>query len=147
MIGLPEIWSDDPLVNIVNRMWGPFYDGFDKNVEGKSTFLPPSDIVEDDKRWTLAIDLPGVDIKDVTVDLQGDHLLVKAKRTTESEVKEGHYHRLERRSGTYQRHFSLPDNVDGEDLTAKMQDGVLRIAIGKKELEEKRVKQIPVQAG
>ena len=142
---LPDVFRNEPLTDVVRRLWDPFFYNVDYQGDDQRTFVPSSDIVEDDKQWSLLIDLPGVEQKDLSVDLEGRWLTIKAKRQTKKEVNEGRYRHIERVSGNYQRRFTLPENVDSEQLTAKMKDGVLHIVIGKKEIEKTHRKQIPIQ--
>lgn len=141
---LPDVFRSEPLADAVRRLWDPFFYDLGYRVD-EDTFVPSSDIVEDEKRWSLSIDLPGVKQEDLRVDLQDRWLIVKAKRQTEKDVKEGRYRHIERVSGSYERRFVLPENVDREKLTATMKDGVLHIVIGKREIEKAQSKQIPIQ--
>lgn len=142
---LTEVFRNEPIADVIRKLWDPFFYDLDQAVDGQRTFVPSSDIVEDDKQWSLLVDLPGVEQKDVSVDLEGKWLIIKAERHAKKDVKEGRYRHLERVSGSYQRRFALPENADGEKLTAKMKDGVLHLSIGKKELEKTNRKQIPIQ--
>ena len=144
MMHLPDVLRKEPIAKIFGSLWDPFFYDLNHVVDGQRTFLPSSDIVEDESQWSLMIDLPGVEQKDLTVDLEDKWLTVKAERHTEKDTKEGHYRHLERVSGSYQRRFTLPENVDSDKLTATMKDGVLRITIAKKEPEKVNRKQIPV---
>ena len=144
MMQLPDVFRDEPLADTVRRLWDPFFYDLGYRV-GEGAFVPSSDIVEDEKQWSLSIDLPGVKREDLRVDLQDRWLVVKAKRQTEKDVNEGRYRHIERVSGSYQRRFALPENIDREKLTATIKDGVLRIVVGKKEIEEAHHKQIPIQ--
>lgn len=142
---LPEVLRNEPIAGIFRNLWDPFFYDLDRETDGQRALLPSSDIIEDENQWSLLIDLPGVKQKDVSVNLEDKWLTIKAERHAEKEVRRDHYRHLERVSGSYQRRFALPENADGEKLTAKMKDGVLHINIGKKELETTNRKQIPVQ--
>ena len=142
---LPDVFKNDPLVDVFYKAWNPLFNTVGRELGDNHAFLPSSDIVEDDKQWLLNIDLPGVQQKDVTVDVEGDHLVIKARRETKKDIKEGRYRHIERQSGNYQRYFTLPADTNSEDINATMKDGVLHIAIAKKEIEEAKRKSIPVE--
>lgn len=141
---LPEVLRNEPVAKLFRNLWDPFFYDLDHEVDGHHAFLPSSDIVEDDHQWSLLIDLPGVEQKDLAVSLEDRWLIIKAERHTKKDIKEGRYHHLERVSGSYQRRFTLPENVDSEKLSAVLKDGVLRINIAKKEPEKVNRKEIPV---
>ena len=82
----------------------------------------------------MKAELPGVDKKDISIDLNGDTLTLKGERSSENEIKEDKYYHKERVYGNFERHFKLPENVDPEKITAEFKDGVLNIQIAKPEL-------------
>ena len=94
---------------------------------------PAVDIYENDTAIVVKAELPGVDKKDISVDLNGDTLTLKGERTSENEVKEDKYYRKERVYGSFERHFKLPENVNPEKINADFKDGVLKVEIAKPE--------------
>ena len=103
---------------------------------------PAVDIYENDDAIVVKAELPGVDKKDISVDLNGDTLTLKGQRSTEKEVKEDKYYRKERVYGSFERHFKLPENINLEKINADFKDGLLKIEIPKP--EETKPKQITV---
>jgi len=90
------------------------------------TFWSPSvDIYETDENIVLKAELPGVDKKEVSVEVKDNTLILKGERKREKEVKEENYHRVERSFGTFMRSFSLPVTVKQDQVKAKFKDGVL----------------------
>ena len=87
-------------------------------------------------------ELPGVDKKDISVDVKDGILTLSGERTYENEVKEGNYYRKERAFGKFNRSFALPEGLDPEKIDADYKDGVLKIAIPKP--EEKKPRKIAV---
>lgn len=101
-------------------------------------WVPAVDILEEDSGYTLTADIPGVSRKDVEISLEDGTLTVKGERKSETEVPEEGYRRRERIYGTFVRQFNLPDTVDTANISAKAEDGVLKIVIPKQEKPEPR---------
>ncbi len=91
------------------------------------------DIIEHDKEYEILANLPGFRKDDVKISVHDNQLLVEAKCTETKEEKKGTIYRCERYSGSYRRNLLLPDNSDLSKISAKMEDGVLRLLIPKKE--------------
>uniref|UniRef100_A0A7S3K466 SHSP domain-containing protein n=1 Tax=Aureoumbra lagunensis TaxID=44058 RepID=A0A7S3K466_9STRA len=103
------------------------------------------DLTETDKEFKIKADLPGVEKKNVTIDaLRDNTLLIKAERGEMKEEKDEkmHYHKIERSYGSVQRSVRLPEAADLSATTAKMDNGVLEIAVAKRTVpdETKRIK-------
>ncbi|MDE2236056.1 MAG: Hsp20/alpha crystallin family protein [Gammaproteobacteria bacterium] len=109
-----------------------------------SNWLPAVDIKEEDNRFLVKADIPGVEPKDVEVTMENGMLTIKGKR--ESEVKEDRedYYRVERVAGEFYRRFTLPDSADPDKINAHYDKGVLEIEIGKGEIH--KPKRIPVKS-
>ena len=107
-----------------------------------STFAPPVDVYEDEHNFTLKIEVPGIDEKDIDVRLENNTLTVHGERKFEKEEKEENYRRVERQYGSFTRTFTLPTTVDSEKVEANYEKGVLKIKLAKK--AEAKPKQIKV---
>ncbi|MBW2067221.1 MAG: Hsp20/alpha crystallin family protein [Deltaproteobacteria bacterium] len=103
---------------------------------------PAVDIYDDDDKMVIKAELPGVDKKDIEVDLKDRVLTIKGERSQESETKEENYYRRERAYGKFQRSFTLPGDYDPDKVKAEYKDGVLHVEIPK--LEEVKPKKITV---
>ena len=101
-------------------------------------WMPAVDIREEDSRYLLTADIPGVDRKDVEITLEEGVLTVKGERSTKTEVAEEGYRRRERTYGTFMRQFTLPETVDTGSISATAKDGVLEIEIPKQDKPEPR---------
>jgi HSP20 family protein len=99
-------------------------------------WTPAVDILEEDDRYLLSADIPGVDREDMKITLEDGVLTIKGERKSEAEVSEQGYRRRERIHGTFVRQFNLPDTVDTANISASAKDGVLKIAIPKQEKPE-----------
>ena len=109
-----------------------------------SPTLMRTDIKETDGGYELTIDLPGFKKDDVQAEMKDGYLTINAQTQGESEDKDeqGTYVRKERFSGKCSRTFYVGDDVEEDDIKAKFEDGVLKIAVPKKQeqpkLEEKK---------
>jgi len=103
-------------------------------------WTPAVDIHEEDNRYLLTADIPGVNRSDVEITLDEGVLTVKGERKSETGVSEHGYRRRERIAGSFMRQFNLPDTVDSANISAKAEDGVLKIEIPKQEkLQPKKI--------
>ncbi len=98
-----------------------------------NTFNPPVDIVESAEDYQIDFDLPGFTKEDVTVTVKEGVLEVAGERKNDREYDEKLYHYFERRTGSFNRTFKLPEFADGEAVGAGFENGVLTVTIPKKE--------------
>ena len=91
-----------------------------------SSFAPAVDVYEDEHQVTLKIEVPGIDEKDIDVQVENNTLTVHGERKIEKEEKEENYRRVERQYGTFTRTFNLPQTVDTENVSATYDKGVLK---------------------
>lgn len=95
-------------------------------------WAPSVDIDEQEDKYLIKADLPGVDKDDIVVKLENGMLSIRGEKRTQSETDEGKRHRTERFHGTFARAFTLPESVDADRVDAAYKDGVLTLAIPKK---------------
>ena len=97
-------------------------------------WAPSVDIEEQEDKYLIRADLPGVDKKDIEVKLENGVLSIRGEKKTEKETGKGtRLHRTERFHGTFARSFTLPDAVKADEVDASYKDGVLTLAIPKQE--------------
>ena len=138
-------WREMPtLQNRFNRLFDdPFFRvGQMDDDAGMGLWNPAVDLYEKDDHFMIKAELPGVDKKDIKIDLQDRLLTLSGERTYDNEVKEENYYRRERSYGKFQRAFTLPADVDSDKIKAEFKDGVLQIEVPKP--EEKKAKQVTV---
>ncbi len=97
-----------------------------------SQWTPSVDIREDEKRFVILADLPGIEPDQVEILMDKGILSIKGERKSETEEVEDNYSRIERRYGMFHRRFALPDSADPEGITAEGRNGVLEISIPKR---------------
>ncbi|MEP2777152.1 MAG: Hsp20/alpha crystallin family protein [Luteolibacter sp.] len=112
------------------------------NLLALSDWTPAVDITEDEKEYLITADLPQIAKEDVKVVVENGSLIIRGERKREKEHKDKKVHRIERSYGSFQRSFSLPDDADGNGVTASFKDGALRVSLPKS--EEKKPKHIEV---
>lgn len=100
-------------------------------------FSPSVNTREGDYAYHIEVDLPGVKKKDINVEVKDNRLIISGERKTKKEVKEDDYHRVESSYGRFERSFTLPSNVDAENVDASSKDGVLEVVLPKKERSKK----------
>jgi len=128
----------------VNRMFSDMrYPASLENQEPMQwNWNPVVDIFDNDESIVIKAELPGVEKKDIHIDVKDRLLILKGERSTEKEVKEEKYYRRERSFGSFQRSFTLPVDVDVDKIAATYADGLLNIEIPKPETQ--KPKQITV---
>lgn len=123
------------LNQFINRVW--------RERTGAITspsWSPGMDILNDDSELVLTIDVPGMERKDIKVEIQDGVLTVSGERKLEKEEKKENYVRLERGYGTFLRQFTLPEDVNQENVKATCNDGLLRIFLPKNQESKKKQK-------
>jgi HSP20 family protein len=104
------------------------------------------DIVEKDKEYQITAELPGVEEKDIEVKLAGGRLLIRGEKKEEKEEKQKDYHVSERRYGSFERDFAVPEGVDQDKIAATFTKGVLTIALPKTVQAQKEEKKIAIKS-
>ena len=136
----------------VNQLFDAFFRGFDVAPfdfasDRFRTFSPSIDIKETDKEILIKAELPGMDEKDVEVNLLEDRLTIKGEKKEEKEDKGSDYYHMERSYGSFNRVIALPDRVDTKKAEANFKNGVLSITLPKTAEAKEKGKKIPIKAG
>ena len=105
--------------------------------------VPAFDLSETEDKIVVKADVPGVDAKDLDIQIVGNVLTVSGEKKQEREEKDESYHWVERRFGSFSRSIRLPVEVKADEVEAVYKDGVLRIEIPK--VESAKPKKIPVK--
>jgi HSP20 family protein len=125
----------------VDRLFDDFTRGFPAFGFGGTRDLVPSvDVSETDKELLIAAELPGIEEKDVHIDVSGNVLTIRGEKKSESESKDKNYRLIERSYGAFSRRLELPAGVDLDAIKAKMEKGVLTVTVPKPaEAQSKRI--------
>lgn len=103
-----------------------------------SDWVPAVDIKEEKDAFVIVADIPGVDPKDIEVHMENGVLTIKGEKESEKKEEREGYKRVERSYGSFYRRFGLPDTADPEKITARSNNGVLEVRIGKHEKVQPR---------
>ncbi len=107
--------------------------------------IPRIDIYEDKGNVVVKAGLPGIDPKDIELDIKDDLLKIEAKTEDKKQEKGKGYYRKELSYGYYKRTVSLPVEVIGEKADAVYEEGILKVVIPKKEKKQAKMKKIKVK--
>ena len=105
---------------------------------------PAVDILETENELVLKADVPGLEMKDIDIQVENGTLTVKGERKFEKDEKNKGFHRMERSYGSFVRYFTLPDTVDTENVKAEYKAGVLSISLPKKEIAKPKAIKVQV---
>ena len=99
----------------------------------QTEWMPDVDVSETDGHIKVKAELPGMEAKDIDVNVTGDLLTIKGQKKEEKEKEGEHYYRRERYSGAFQRSLRLPSPVRADDVDASFKNGVLNVTLAKTE--------------
>lgn len=117
---------------------------FGENGESEAaTWGPAVDVEENDDRFQITAELPGIKMDEVKISVENNVLTVKGEKKHEVTENKGNYHRVERCYGRFQRSFSLPSTVNADKVKAEMDNGVLTVTLPK--AEEAKAREIPIK--
>lgn len=132
-----ESWNPFKEFQLLANRFGPLFDEMFPYEKGSESWLsqwvPAIDIYESDDAIKISAELPGLDKKDVEITVENNVLTIKGEKKLDKEIKKERYYRCERCYGTFTRSFTLADYVDPESIKAQFKNGILEIAIPKKE--------------
>ena len=111
-------------------------------LDASSGWKPAVDIYREDDHLVISAEILGFDRNDIDVNVDGRVLTLKGERSTEKEVKKDQYYRKERRTGSFERRFTLPADINPEKIEANFKNGILEVRVPK--AEEHKAKQITV---
>lgn len=111
----------------------------------KQMAAPAVDVTETDKAYEITIELPGLDEKNIEVNLANGGLTIKGEKKEEKEETKKDYYVSERRYGSFERYFGLPDGVDADKIEATFKNGVLKVVLPKTAEAQQPAKKIEVK--
>jgi HSP20 family protein len=120
----------------------PFFRGF-----GGVGAVPAVDIAEKEKEYEITAELPGMDESNIDVKFADGVLTIKGEKKEEKEEKRKDYYFSERRYGSFQRSFPVPESVDANKIEAKFVNGVLTVRLPKSPGAQKNEKRIAIKKG
>jgi HSP20 family protein len=124
--------ATDP-VALMRNIFGfdPFF-APEARVTRAQVFMPSFEVKEQDDSYVLVADMPGVKEADLDISLHDNVLTISGSRQAEERKEGDTYYLYERQYGSFSRSFSLPEEANTEGIEAKLDNGVLRVTIGKR---------------
>ena len=143
----------------IDRLFEDFDDGMWRSRFGRPMFdlqpfwsrgstwtaVPAVDIAETDKAYEITAELAGMDEKNIEVKFADGVLTIRGEKKDEKEEKKKDYYLSERRYGSFQRSFAVPDGVDTDKIEAHFKNGVLTVTLPKTVQAQKSEKKIAIQ--
>jgi len=131
--------------DLFDRFLGePFGNGLSRMFGGWASGLK-TDLAESDDEVVVRAELPGVDPKEVEINVNGNALTISGEKKEEHEDKHRNYHYVERQFGSFHRSVQLPAYVDPDKVEATFKNGVLTVTIAKK--HDAKPRKIKVSGG
>jgi HSP20 family protein len=132
----------DPFRELTNMQ--KMFEAFNAPVASESSlgaFTPKVNTREGEFAYHIDVDLPGVKKDDIKIDVHDNILTIHGERNYKEEIKKEDYYKVETSFGKFQRQFTLPENVDVENISASSNDGVLEVVVPKleKAVEKKTI--------
>lgn len=125
----------DALHRQIDRVFADLWRGFDLAPFGEGLrydgLAPNLDVSETDKEIQISAELPGLDEKDIEVELTDDRLTIRGEKKFERDEKDKSYRLRERSYGAFQRSISLPSGIDAGKTKAAFEKGVLSVTLPK----------------
>jgi len=118
----------------IDRLFDDFSRGFPSF--GSTDLVPRMDVYETDKEIELTAELPGLEEKDVEINVSDGLLTIRGEKKSEKEEKDKHYRLVERNYGSFSRTIELPSGVDPDKIQATIAKGVLKVSIPKPPMKD-----------
>jgi HSP20 family protein len=137
----------------MNRLFDDFLGDFPLSrrdaggILSPAAFSPRVDVAETDAEVSVSAELPGMDEKDITVEMDDAAITIRGEKKQEKEEKGKDWYRREQSYGAFHRSVPLPATVDGSKARARFRKGILTITVPKREGEQPKRKTIAIEAG
>lgn len=135
----------DTLQREINRLFDDVLAPSSRRENGMAFFVPAAEMKETDEAIHLKLEVPGLEAKDLNVEVTADSVSISGERQTETKTEEKGMFRSEFRYGKFQRVIPLPAQVDNQKVQAEYKDGILTLNLPK--LEDERRKVVKVNLG
>lgn len=137
---LGNVWGD--LKSEFARAFGDL--GRTGNSTATRMCRPDMNMVETENDFVLTMDLPGISLEDLSIEVKGEELVIAGDRRNETETTEGRWHRVESTYGKFYRAVRLGHGLKTDNIDAEYRDGVLKITVPK--AEEVKPRRIEIRA-
>jgi HSP20 family protein len=133
------------LPTISRKSFRPFYmsnifdDDFFPVFQNRTSSIPAVNIKEDDKQYTLELAAPGIEKKDLKIDINEEVLTISSELKNDTEENRNGYKRKEFSYSSFCRSFYIPENVNRDSIEANYRDGILSVSLPKQDAEKSRI--------
>nr|HDM99582.1 Hsp20/alpha crystallin family protein [Deltaproteobacteria bacterium] len=153
----PQSGAINPIIQLHNEMHrlfenafkgfglSPFRSEFFTHDPAAGMLKPQLDIGATDEEYSINMEVPGVNEKDIKVELEDNTMIIRGEKNQEKEEKDKNYYRVERSYGSFRRVLSLPEDAAKDDIQATFKNGVLTIKIPRRAMPKANVKPIEVK--
>jgi HSP20 family protein len=108
------------------------------------SFIPAAEITETPEAVQIKLEIPGMEAKDLNLEVTADSLTINGERKSEIKTEEEGFTRTEFRYGKFHRVIPLPVQVDNSNVTAEYKDGILNLTLPKAEEEKNKVVKVSI---
>ena len=137
-------WREiDSLQKEMNRLFEGFSQDFNNQEKG-ITFTPAAELQETEDAIYLKLEVPGLEGKDLDVQVTAEAVAIKGERRQESQTENNGMTRSELRYGSFQRVIPLPTRIQNDQVKAEYKDGILNLHLPKAEAEKNKVEKVNI---
>lgn len=142
-------WEPRREVENAQRQFRKMFDALESGLQNgvhfeMGTYVPRIDISEDERHIYIMGEFPGMNENDVKISVSDGVLTIRGEKKRNEEHSSRNFHRIERSYGEFVRQFTLPDNLNEDDIKAEFENGVLEIVIPRREPEKPKEREIKV---
>jgi HSP20 family protein len=126
--------SSNPFMSLqreIDRLFDDFSRGMPAFGNTGAGLMPSMDVTETDNEIEITAELPGLEEKDVQINVADNLLTIRGEKKTEKEEKDKNYRLVERSYGEFERTLELPDGVNADAIKASIAKGVLTVTVPK----------------
>jgi HSP20 family protein len=123
--------------SVFDDFFKPWNEWFDGGLSSRVMSIPAVNITEQKDDYQVSLAAPGLKKDDFHIDIDGNLLTISSEKEDKKEEKEGRYTRREYSYSSFERSFTLPDEVNKDKIEAHYEDGLLKLVLPKKEEAKK----------
>lgn len=149
---LPSLWSERALADPFSDMRRELDAMFNRSGRSWPSFevgatMPAVNVAETEDSVEITAELPGVDEKDISVNVDGNRLIISGEKKAETKREDKNWHVVERSYGSFQRAIALPFEPKTDACDAQFDNGVLRLKIAKPQATSQESRKIQIKSG
>lgn len=134
-----------PFRNLVDKFWGTDKFNDDDFFNFRNFWMPAVNIKDKKAEFDIEVAAPGLEKKDFKVTVDNGILCIAAEKESKVEEKEENFTRQEFNYNSFERSFTLPENVDADHIDAKYDNGVLKLKLKKTKVDKPNLKEVAIK--